>query len=103
MSDVESEDEDENGNRGPRMTHRRPAWRADWVNDLVDQLNEALTTRKTGVEYGEPSEREGPAIVPDQGPKVDSNVNDEDDQDLEDLDQDLEDDGNVDERQQNVD
>ena len=64
MSDVESEDEDENGNRGPRVTYRRPAWRSELVNAIIDQLNNHLATKKklsARVEYGKPSERAQPA------------------------------------------
>ena len=64
MSDVESESEDENGNRGPGYTYRRPAWRSDIIDNIIDQLNNHLATKKklsARVEYGKPSERAQPA------------------------------------------
>ena len=65
MSVVESEDEDENGNRGPGLTYRRPPWRSDIIDNIIDQLNNHLATKKklsARVEYGKPSERAQPAF-----------------------------------------
>ena len=87
MSDVESEDEDENGNRGPRVTYRRPAWRSELVNAIIDQLNNHLATKKTltaAVEYGEPSERDQPAP---SDPNHESDGNEDYEEDMDDRDQ----------------